>query len=173
MSDPNWREHLKMGRTPVPITDKDGNVLYASIKEGAAALGVPYRVLRHHWAKYKTLEGLAPGKNAVPVRYRGKIWPSKAAFCKQFGCSNSSVDRHLNRYGHLDNLRFGKGSARKQAKPTTIGGYKFKSVAEAARKMDIGESKLRWWLKNPQLQYKLLRAIIKYEQKLWKERSDL
>lgn len=173
MSDPNWREHLKLGRTPVPITDKDGNVLYASIKEGAAALGVPYRVLRHHWAKYKTLEGLAPGKNAVPVRYRGKIWPSKAAFCKQFGCSTSSVDRHLNRYGHLDNLRFGKGSARKQAKPTPIGGYTFKSVAEAARKLDIGESKLRWWLKNPQLQYKLLRAIIKYEQKLWKERSDL
>lgn len=173
MTDPNWREHLKQGRTPVPITDKDGNVLYESIKEGAAALGVPYRVLRYHWAKYKTLEGLAPGKNAVPVRYRDKIWPTKAAFCRHFRCSTSAVDRHLEKYGHLENLRFGRGSARKQSKPIKFGQYSFKSIAEAARKMDIGESKLRWWLKNPQLQPKLVRAIIKYEQKLWRERADL
>lgn len=171
MSDPNWRDHLKQGKTPVPITDADGNVIFGSIKEGAAALGVPYRVLRHHWAKYKTLEGLAPGKNAVIVRYSGKVWPSIAAFCKEKGCSRSNVLRTLERDGHLENIRFGKGTARKGAKKLNIGGYRFKSIAEAARKIDVGESKLRWWLKHPHLHYKILEAIMKYEQKLWKERQ--
>lgn len=171
MSDPNWRDHLKQGKTTVPITDADGNIIFGSIKEGAAALGVPYKILRYHWAKYKTLEGLAPGKNAVIVRYRGKIWPSIAAFCKEKRCSRSNVLRTLERDGHLENIRFGKGTARKQAKKLNIGGYKFKSIAEAARKMDVGESKLRWWLKHPHLHYKILEAIMKYEQKLWKERQ--
>lgn len=70
-----------------------------------------------------------------PVTYKGKTYPSILAASKAIGRGPRTIGRHLDKYGHLDNLD-AHGNANRPAhnrKPVVIAGMRFDSMTEAAQ----------------------------------------
>lgn len=160
------------GRPRIPVTDRDGNVLWESYKAAARGTGFSRNNIKWHMEKHGHIDYLGIGKPMTPVTYKGRVYESVAALSRAKGFATSTIMRYLAEGKSLDGIQKGKGAAKSMRKPLKLGNYDFESLAAAARALEVKEVTLRWWLDHPHLQFKLMRAIIKYEQRMWKERQD-
>lgn len=92
--------------------------------------------------------------NNLPIRVRGKDYPSVKAAAAALGIKPASVSSYLGRYGHTDGLGLGFSSpARNQtarrAKPVTICGYRFATVKAAADALGVNYQSLSRTLNRP------------------------
>lgn len=76
-------------------------------------------------------------KNCVPVRIRGKVYPSITAAARAFRVKPCTVSSQLARYGHADGVGLGCKSPRHNGtghhvKPVTIHGRTFPSIKAAS-----------------------------------------
>ena len=84
-------------------------------------------------------------KNCVPVRIRGKVYPSITAAARAFRVKPCTVSSQLARYGHADGVGLGCASPRHNAvghhvKPVTIHGRSFPSIKTAADFFEVSYS---------------------------------
>ena len=80
---------------------------------------------------------------ACPVTVRGKWYPSIAAAARANRVTARTCLRHLERYGHLDNLNRVKRTRPDRHKPVVLNGIRFASVTAAAEALGVDRKTIR------------------------------
>lgn len=78
--------------------------------------------------------------NCVPVRYKGRDYPSIKAAAKEIGVARSTISKHLDKYGHLDNLLKHPSS---EPVKVTMGNNEWSSINSAARELGFSPSAIQ------------------------------
>ena len=78
--------------------------------------------------------------NCVPVRYKDRDYPSIKAAAKDIGVARSTISKHLDKYGHLDNLL---KYAPSEPVKVTMGNKEWTSIGSAARELGFAPSAIQ------------------------------
>ena len=82
---------------------------------------------------------------SFPVVMRGRWYPSRAAAAREAGVSAHTLQRHLDRYGHLDLIdnHLPRGGRPDRWKPVMVFGKRFPSVTHAAKEIGVDRKTIR------------------------------
>jgi hypothetical protein len=100
--------------------------------------------------------------NDCPVTARGVLYPSIKTAAQAHRVTPRTIMRHLDRYGHLDNLHRVQRTRPDLRKPVKIGTFRFESVSEAAKELGVARKTLRNMQHRPAAREYVLRALLKY-----------
>lgn len=154
MSAPTWAECHAAGMTA---------------REAAQARGMD-RHAAYQWARRSHVKWLP--EMGIPVTVRGVTYPAIAIAARALGVSTSTIQWHLETYGHADGVGAGVQRPARHGGPKraiTLGGVTYPSGRAAAADLGVHEQTVAKWRRRPT--QALARILMERDARIARERA--